>query len=95
MYLNPSFNEVAVLKAANPDTLRIIADDDEVNFAVANGYGATHTCIMRKFRIEGGDLIFDCRKKLLISIGTSEDTVISYGAYGDNLKQFLDDFLSL
>lgn len=94
MYLNPTFNEVSALKSANPDTLRITLDSRDFSFAVANGYGATHSRIHLKFGIYGFDLILNCRSLELIFLG-SEDEVVGYGEFGQRLKQFLEDFIAL
>jgi hypothetical protein len=90
MYLNPSFNDGLALAKQRPDTLRIVSSE-RGGVGVANGYGATHTCILRKFPIlRGGDtLIYNVREGVLYDEGDDE---CSLGDYPE-IAEFMYDFI--
>lgn len=91
MYKNPGFIEARVLKAQNPDTLRITIDNKN-NFYVANGYGATHTHIMRRFNTESGaDLILKRNGELWL---VNEDELVKPSEFSEEFAMFVNDFLA-
>lgn len=69
VYIDPTFQEIVELAKARPDTLRIM--DGEDHFAVASGFGNTHSSVCKAVA-----------KVLGVKLWLNADDYILYREYG-------------